>query len=42
MTVITKKSKTYVYVSLGNLDLSMGEVHCSSRNNHVFKEKEFK
>jgi hypothetical protein len=38
--MIAKRFKTYV--SLGNLGLSSGEVHYSTKNNHFPKEREFK
>jgi hypothetical protein len=34
--------KVETYVSPRNLSLSLRKVHCSPRNNHVPKEKEFK
>jgi hypothetical protein len=47
MVVVAKRFRTYVFSRY--LGLSLREVHCSSRNNHVpkekemsFKEKEFK
>jgi hypothetical protein len=45
MTMIVKRFGTHI--SLGNLGLSLGKVHCSQgklafpqKNNHVFREKE--